>query len=138
MYALLRLTRCDLMDCSPLGSSVHGIFQARILEEVVISFLQRIFLTEESNLSLFCLLHWQTDSLPLLCLRSPYSICMALLFFCSEMPWLVPDLGLFPLPGIALKHDTMAPFHHFRFQFNNFFFSSVAFSDKHYCGTTLS
>ena len=28
---------CDLMDCSPPGSSVHGIFQARILEWVVIS-----------------------------------------------------------------------------------------------------
>ena len=25
-------TPCDPMDCSPLGSSVHGIFQARILE----------------------------------------------------------------------------------------------------------
>ena len=32
------LTLCDLMDCSPPGSSVHGIFQARILEWVVISF----------------------------------------------------------------------------------------------------
>ena len=28
---------CDPMDCSPLGSSVHGIFQARILEWVAIS-----------------------------------------------------------------------------------------------------
>ena len=28
----------DLMDCSPPGSSVHGILQARILEWVVISF----------------------------------------------------------------------------------------------------
>ena len=27
---------CDPMDCSPLGSSVHGIFQARILEWVTI------------------------------------------------------------------------------------------------------
>jgi len=26
------------MDCSPPGSSVHGIFQARILEWVAISF----------------------------------------------------------------------------------------------------
>ena len=26
---------CDPMDCSPPGSSVHGIFQARILEWVV-------------------------------------------------------------------------------------------------------
>ena len=28
----------DPMDCSRLGSSVHGIFQARILERVTISF----------------------------------------------------------------------------------------------------
>ena len=32
------LTLCDLMDCSPPGSSVHGISQARILEWVAISF----------------------------------------------------------------------------------------------------
>ena len=36
--AQLCLTLCDPMDCSPPGSSVHGIFQARILEWVVISF----------------------------------------------------------------------------------------------------
>ena len=30
-------TLCDLMDCSPPGSSVHEIFQARILEWVSIS-----------------------------------------------------------------------------------------------------
>ena len=30
----LCLTLCDPMDCSPLGSSVHGILQARILEWV--------------------------------------------------------------------------------------------------------
>ena len=28
----------DPMDCSPLGSSVHGILQARILESVAILF----------------------------------------------------------------------------------------------------
>ena len=32
----LCLTLCDPMDCSPLGTSVHGIFQARILEWVAI------------------------------------------------------------------------------------------------------
>ena len=32
------LTLLDLMDCSPPGSSVHGIFQARILEWVAIFF----------------------------------------------------------------------------------------------------
>ena len=31
-------TLCDPMDCSPPGSSVHGIFQARILEWVATSF----------------------------------------------------------------------------------------------------
>ena len=30
-------TFCNPVDCSPLGSPVHGIFQARILEWVVIS-----------------------------------------------------------------------------------------------------
>ena len=32
------LTLCDPMDCSLPGSSVHGIFQARILEWAAISF----------------------------------------------------------------------------------------------------
>ena len=36
--AQLCLTLCDPMDCSPPGSSVHGIFQARILEWVAVSF----------------------------------------------------------------------------------------------------
>ena len=31
-------TLCDTMDCSPPGSSVHGILQARILEWVAIPF----------------------------------------------------------------------------------------------------
>ena len=30
-------TLCDLMDCNPPGSSVHGIFQARVLEWIAIS-----------------------------------------------------------------------------------------------------
>ena len=32
------LTLCDPIDCSLPGSSVHGIFQARILEWVAISY----------------------------------------------------------------------------------------------------
>jgi len=31
-------TLCDPVDCSPPGSSIHGILQARILEWVAISF----------------------------------------------------------------------------------------------------
>ena len=32
------LTLCDPLDCSPSGSSVHGILQARILEWVAMIF----------------------------------------------------------------------------------------------------
>ena len=53
---------CDPMDCSPPGSSVHGILQARILEWVAIFISRGIFLTQRLNLYI---LHWQADSLPL-------------------------------------------------------------------------
>ena len=33
-------TLCDPVDCSPPSSSVHGIFQARILEWVATSFFR--------------------------------------------------------------------------------------------------
>ena len=35
------LTLSDPMDCSPPGSSIHGIFQARVLEWGAIAFLER-------------------------------------------------------------------------------------------------
>ena len=41
LVAQSRLTLCDPVDCSPLGSSVHGIPQARILEWVAIAFSGR-------------------------------------------------------------------------------------------------
>ena len=44
------LTLCNPVDCSPPGSSVHGILQARILEWVAMpSLLQGIFATQGSN-----------------------------------------------------------------------------------------
>ena len=42
----LCLTLWDSMDCSPPGSSVHGISQARILEWVAISFTVLFYLNE--------------------------------------------------------------------------------------------
>ena len=36
--SLSHVRLCDPMDCSLPGSSVHGIFQARVLEWVAISF----------------------------------------------------------------------------------------------------
>ena len=40
---LSRFRLCDPKDCSPPGSSVHGILQARILEWVAISFSKGSF-----------------------------------------------------------------------------------------------
>ena len=45
-------TLCDPMDCSPPGSSVYEIRQARILEWVAITFSRGIFLTQGLNLGL--------------------------------------------------------------------------------------
>ena len=41
--AKLCLTSCDPMDCSPPGSSMHGLLLARILEWVAISSFRRSF-----------------------------------------------------------------------------------------------
>ena len=37
------LTLCNPMNCSPPGSSVHNILQAKILEWVALSFSRRSF-----------------------------------------------------------------------------------------------
>ena len=66
---------CQPVDCSPAGSSVHGISQARILEQVAIS-SSGIFWTQGLNPGdLVYLLHWQTDSLPLYHLGGKPSFC---------------------------------------------------------------
>ena len=65
---------CDPMDDIPPGFSVHGIFQARILEWVAISYSKGIFLTQGSNPHVLHLLHWQADFLALRHLGSPHSL----------------------------------------------------------------
>ena len=64
-------TLCNPMDCSPPGSSVLGIFQARILEWVCHFLLQGIFPSQGSNPYL---LHGQVDSLPLSHLGRPNAL----------------------------------------------------------------
>ena len=65
------LTLCNPMDCSLSGSSVHGIFQAKILEWARHLLFQGIFPTQGLNLRFLCLLNWQADSLPLSHLGNP-------------------------------------------------------------------
>ena len=42
-FAQSCLTLSDPMDCSPPGSSVHGIFQARVLEWGAIAFSRTVW-----------------------------------------------------------------------------------------------
>ena len=67
----LTLSQPYVMGCSLPGSSVHGIFQARILEQVAISSSRGSSLLGR-NPRLLCLVQWQADSLPLNHLQSPF------------------------------------------------------------------
>ena len=69
------------MDCSPPGSSVRGILQARTLEWVAISF------SWGSKPHPLCLLHGQVDSLPLAPLEKSY-IGLGFLIKFSYIGWL--------------------------------------------------
>ena len=61
-----------LCDCIPPASFVHGIFQARIVEWVVISFSRRPSKPRDQTwVSYICLLPWQVDCLPPSYLGSP-------------------------------------------------------------------
>ena len=75
LSVLSRVWLCDPMDWSLPGSSVHGIFQARILEWVAISWSRGSSQPRKSNLCLLHLLQWQANSLPLQHLGSPY-VCV--------------------------------------------------------------
>ena len=72
------LTLCNPMDCSPPGSSVHGIFQARILEWVAI-FSSRGSSQPRDQTTSPAL---QVDSLPLSCWGG--SLSTALWYLCSQ------------------------------------------------------
>ena len=62
---MLSPTFCDPMDCSPPDSSVHGDSPGKNTGVGCHALLQGIFLTQGSNPSLLCLLHWQSGFLPL-------------------------------------------------------------------------
>ena len=59
-------TLCDSMDCSLSGSSVHGIFQARVLEWIAISFSRGFFQprnwTRVSRIAGRCCTVWATSN----------------------------------------------------------------------------
>ena len=59
VHAQLCLTFCEPMNCSPPGSSLHRIHQARILEWVAICYSRGSSQPRDWTLHL---LHWQADS----------------------------------------------------------------------------
>ena len=77
--AQLCLTLSDSMTCSPPGSSVHGIIQARITGLGCYFLFQEIFPTEGLNSFLLPLLHWQADSFITSHLGSPKTYFQLLL-----------------------------------------------------------
>ena len=85
MSLCLRVQSCptlsDPMDCSLSGSSIHRIFQARILEWVAIFLLQWVFPTQGWNLRLLCLLHCKQTLYPLRLQGNPS--CSSVIHFLS-------------------------------------------------------
>ena len=82
------LTLCNSMDCSPPGSCVHGIFQARILECIAFSFPSGPSLTQGLNLRLVScfgrqiLYLWATrEALILMTTRERIFVCLLFLHF---------------------------------------------------------
>ena len=84
-------TLCHPAECSPPGSSVQGILQARIPEWVAMPLLQRIFPTQESNPRL---LHQRQILVPLNHLL--HGILQARILELVAMPLLQ---GIFPTQG---------------------------------------
>ena len=67
------LTLCDPMDCSLCGSSIHGIFQARVLEWVAIAFSRGSFQPRDQPLvSCKCFTIWAVKEALGNCVGSPY------------------------------------------------------------------
>ena len=72
------LTLCNPMDCSPPGSSVHGIFQARVLEWGAIAFSNGNSETNKTKLlSLASLYPCHRDK----CTPSLYNMAIAPLWY---------------------------------------------------------
>ena len=76
VHAQSGLTLCDPMDHGSPGSPAHGVLQARDCHAL----LQGIVPTEGSNTRLWCLLHWQVDSLPLVPPWKPFWLLPRVVF----------------------------------------------------------
>ena len=100
-------TLCDPMDCSLPGSSVQGIFQARVLEWGAIAFSRESFWprdwTRVSCIVGRCFTIWATRESSLNISLSPFSLGGQ--EYWSGLPF--PSLGDLPNPGIEPRSPTL-------------------------------
>ena len=102
------LTLCDPMDCSPPGSFVHGIFQARILEWVAISFSRGSFQPKDRNHVSWVSCQWKWKSLSCVQLfATPWTVSVdfSRTEYWSGWPFLSP--GYLPNPGIEHRSPAL-------------------------------
>ena len=109
------LILCDPMDCSLLHSSIHGIFQARVLEWVAISFFRgSSWLRDQTQVSRTVGRHftiWATSSVLFSSVAQSYTI------LCDSMIRSTPGLPVHhQLPEFTQTHvhqvsDAIQPFH---------------------------
>ena len=78
---------CDPMDCSPPGSSVHGILQVRILEWVAMPSSRGSSPPRDRTHVSYVYLHWQADSLPLALPGKPFTCCTHHISFLPQSLW---------------------------------------------------
>ena len=69
-----RVWFCNPVDCSPPGSSVHGILQTKILEWVAMPSSRGSSWSGDLTHISYVYLHWQVDSLPLSHWGSPHQL----------------------------------------------------------------
>ena len=82
------------MDCSPTGSSVHGISQARKPEWVAISFFRGSFQPRDQT-QVSCIGRWILYEVPreaLRCECGVFNTFILLLFFCQSSHLMAPGV----------------------------------------------
>ena len=103
-------TLCNPMDCSPLGSSIHGVFQARVLDWGAIAFSSILYIVialcsspraywtpsytrgSSSSVIIFAFSYWSWDSGG----KNTGVVCRCLFkwfTFCQDSPWWPFRLG---------------------------------------------
>ena len=89
------LTLCNLIDCGPPGSSVHGILQARILQWIAISFSRGSSpprdLTQVSRIVGRCFTVWATRETLIIWYQFS-SVIQSCLTLCDPMNHCTPGL----------------------------------------------